>query len=119
MRIGVIIIFQNNDTELDISFLEHSNEQLISVEFCFVDNASHDNTLTLLRTIKDRSDYKISIVEIKKPLSKKVAERAGLRFMTNRTDLKYLEVVDYQHLKTKQLSIIDAIKSPLKVAFKH
>ena len=71
----IIIIFHNNEDELDHAFKEHISKHQ-NIKFCLVDNDSKDNTLALLKTIKEDNPDHISIVEIKKHVTDETAKKA-------------------------------------------
>ncbi|MBT8265227.1 MAG: glycosyltransferase, partial [Bacteroidia bacterium] len=79
MRIGIIIIFHDNEAEIDaqhsIQCLKHAHK----LEICLVDNNSRDNTQNILKEIKEEC-YNVSLVNIKKFKSDAAAVRAGARF---------------------------------------
>ena len=69
MKIGVIIIFRDNENIIDKDFFISHLKQVQKIEFCFVNNASSDKTYRLLNEIKN--DCKsVSLVDIKKQVTK-------------------------------------------------
>lgn len=94
MNIGVIIIFHNNEIDINPKeFVKHI-DAADHIKICFVDNESKDETLEKLLEIKDISANKVSIVQIKKKVSKEAAKRAGARFMFNDFNLNHLGFID-------------------------
>lgn len=95
----IIIIFHNNEDELDHAFKEHISKHQ-NIKFCLVDNDSKDNTLTLLKTIKEDNPDHISIVEIKKHVTDETAKKAGARYMSNKYDLKHIGCINVNSIKS-------------------
>ncbi|MDP5081623.1 MAG: glycosyltransferase [Winogradskyella sp.] len=101
MKIGIIMIFHNNEAQIDKEILvEHINAS-DTIELCFVDNDSKDQTLSLLQDVREACASHISIVEIKKNTSEDAAKRAGARYMSNQFNLKHLGFVNVTALHEK------------------
>lgn len=100
MKIGIIIIFHNNEKDIDTSvFIEQLN-QTKNIELCFVNNSSKDNTYTLLNDINEAC-ANVSLVNIKTFKSDVSAVRAGARYMFNKFNLKHIGYVTTNLLITK------------------
>ena len=108
MKIAIIMIFHNNEAQIDKTFLIEQIKLSDSIELCLVDNDSSDKTLSLLRDIKDECSEHLSIVEIKKNTTEDSAKRAGARYMFNQFDLRHIGFVNIAELKVKrqQLNIL-------------
>jgi len=110
MRIGIIIIFHDNEVEIDanhcIQCLKHANK----LEICLVDNNSMDNTQEVLKEIKEEC-HNISLVNIKKFKSDAAAVRAGARFMINNFDLNHLGYVSVNSLNKEIFGLNNMIKA--------
>ena len=108
MKIGIIIIFHNNESQIDKGFFVEQINLLEEIELCLVDNYSKDNTLTLLEDIKESSVSNVSIVQVKKKVSEEVAKRAGARFIFNKSDLKHIGFVNVNalHQNGQQLNTL-------------
>jgi GT2 family glycosyltransferase len=105
MKIGIIIVFHNNEKEIDTKFfIEHLN-QTTDLELCLVNNASKDKTYPLLKEIKETCTN-ASIVNIKKFKSANSAVRAGARYMFNQFDLNHLGYVssNLMHINYQDLN---------------
>lgn len=89
MKIGVIIIFHNNERDINTKIFINQIKQTSNLELCLVNNASKDNTSQLLEDIKE-SCNNVSTVNIKKFKSDMAAARAGARFMFNKFNLRHL-----------------------------
>lgn len=110
MKIGVIIVFHNNENDIDTSFfIEHLNRAKY-LELCLVNNASTDKTYKLLDEIKEMCDKKVSVVDVKKFKSDHAAIRSGARFMFNQHNLNHVGYVDANKLNSKFLSISKLIE---------
>ncbi|MFP4844940.1 family 2 glycosyl transferase [Winogradskyella sp. PE311] len=94
MRIGIIIIFNNNETHIDKDFIIKQINDSQNMELCLVDNFSKDRTLSLLLDIKESCEKKVSVVEIKKHASENAAKRAGARYMFNQYNLKHIGFIN-------------------------
>ena len=89
MKIGIIIIFHNNEKQIDPTFLIEQIKQTINLELCFVNNASKDHTYDLLMDIKYACDN-VSVVNVRKFKSDISAVKAGARFMFSEFNLKHI-----------------------------
>ncbi len=94
MKIGVIIIFHDNELHIEKRFLIEQINECNAIEFCLVDNNSKDKTLQLLMEIKETCSSHISVVEIKKQNSVDTAKKAGARYMFNQFNLRHIGFVD-------------------------
>ncbi|MCA0152054.1 glycosyltransferase [Winogradskyella vincentii] len=109
MKIGVIIIFHNNEKDIQTKELAQSLKSIEDIELCFVDNESKDNTLEQLREIKETC-ANVSIVEIKKHISNEAAKRAGARYVFNNYNLKHIGFLDVNILKTHQFNLNQVLR---------
>jgi len=89
MKTGIIIIFYNNEYDIDKDLCIKYINDVHNVEFCFVNNNSKDNTHELLKDISERCKN-VSVVNINIYKSSKSAVKAGARFMFNQYNLKQL-----------------------------
>jgi hypothetical protein len=89
MKTGIIIIFYNNESDIDKDLCIKYINDVHNVEFCLVNNNSEDNTHELLKDISERCKN-VSVVNINTYKSSKSAVRAGARFMFNEYNLKQL-----------------------------
>lgn len=87
-------MFSNNEKEIKETPFEMLLDKDVA-EFCFVNNASNDNTFDQLKNIKTKTFNNISILDIKKNKGTKAAIKAGVRYLVNNKELKliiYLEL---------------------------
>lgn len=99
MKIGVIIIFRNNEFSISTKAIIKQIKATKTIKFCFVDNYSKDLTLRLLYEIKEDCEEEVEVVEIKKVASESMAKRAGVRYLINAYDLKYIGFLSLESLQ--------------------
>ncbi|MCA0132591.1 glycosyltransferase [Winogradskyella alexanderae] len=109
MKLGIIIVFNNNQDDIKTKTIIDQLKSTDQIEFCLVDNESKDDTLELLREIKENCSS-VSIVEIKKHVSIVASKRAGARYMFNNFDLRHLACLDVNTLKSYRLNLSDIIE---------
>ena len=107
MNSGVIIIFSNNEKEIN----DLDKENLLSIntnKVCFVNNASTDNTLNLLNNIKFASDNNISILDIKHDKGVKSALKSGARLLLSESEFDFIV-----YLQSNMLKYLEVLKGCL------
>ncbi|MFT5243704.1 MAG: hypothetical protein ACJA1H_001382 [Glaciecola sp.] len=107
MKTAIIITFHNYEKEININaFINYCNK-VKSIEFCFVNNDSKDNTNSLLKEVKEQCDN-VSVVNIKKFKSDMSAVRSGARYMFNQFKLNHLGYVNTNSLNKQNhgLSVV-------------
>ncbi|MDO6596010.1 family 2 glycosyl transferase [Oceanihabitans sp. 2_MG-2023] len=109
MKIGIIIIFHNNENEIDTSFFIEQIKKTPNIELCLVNNDSKDCTYSLLNEIKEACNN-VSVVNIKKFKSDIAAVKAGARFMFNAFNLKHLGYVSINMLNIKYYGLNGLIR---------
>ena len=100
MKTGIIIIFHNNEKEMDTDYFIEQIQQTRNLELCLVNNDSKDDTYGLLRDVKDECDN-VSVVNVRKFKSDMAAVKAGARYMFSEFDLKHLGYVSTNMLNIK------------------
>ncbi|WP_298892854.1 family 2 glycosyl transferase [uncultured Psychroserpens sp.] len=89
MRIGIIIIFHNDEKKINTnSFIKYCNKAEC-IEFCLVNNHSKDDTYFVLKEIKAQCNN-VSVVNIKKFKADNQAIKAGARYMFNHTNFNHI-----------------------------
>ena len=111
MKIGIIIIFHNNEADIDTLFFINQIKASEHIEFCFVDNESKDATLPLLEDIKDACATNVSLIEIKRNISETAANRAGARYMFNEFNLKHIGFLNTTAVKDQGVELNALIES--------
>jgi len=109
MKTGIIIIFHNNDNEMDPSFFIEQIKQTSNLELCLVNNDSKDSTYELLNEVKDSCDN-VSVINIRKFKSDVAAVKAGARFLFSAFQLKNVGYVSINMLNTKYHGLNSLIK---------
>jgi GT2 family glycosyltransferase len=111
MKIGIIVIFNNNEDQIDKRFFIKQINASETIELCLVDNESKDKTLRLLKDIKEACLSNVSVVEIKKHSSEEAAKRAGARYMFNQFNLKHIGYINVNSILTNDEDLNTLIES--------
>ena len=110
MKLGIIIIFHNNEDNIDKDFfISHLNEAK-DIEFCFVNNASFDKTYQFLTEIKEDCSC-VSLVDIKKYTTESIAVKAGARFLFNEFDLNHIGYANANPRNKEQFNLNELLKA--------
>ncbi len=110
MKIGIIIIFHNNERDIDSNFFIGHFNQAENLEMCLVNNDSRDNTYQMLKEIKEECGN-VSIVNIKKFKSDLSAVRAGARYLFNQFNLQHIGYASSKSFNTKYHGLNGLIKA--------
>lgn len=110
MNTAIIITFHNYEKEININAFVNYCNKAKSIEFCFVNNDSKDDTNSLLKEIKEQCDN-VSIVNIKKFKSDMSAVRSGARYMFNQFELNHLGYVNANLLNKQNQGLNFVIKT--------
>jgi len=110
MKIGIIIIFHNNEKDIDTNLFIKQLNQTSSIELCLVNNNSKDKTYEKLKNI-NKFCSNVSIVNIKKFKSDVAAVRAGARFMFNNFNLNHLGYISTNLLNFNNKGLCLLIKA--------
>jgi hypothetical protein len=107
MNSGVIIIFSNFEKE--IANYDKQNLLRISTnKICFVNNASKDNTLNILKNLKFESQNNIQILDIKQDKGLKYALKAGARLLLSESEFDFIV-----YLKSSTLEYLGVLEEYL------
>ena len=90
MKIGILIIFRNDENTIDTQKFINLFSEKKNVTVCFVNNSSTDNTLHLLREIQEEVPLPISIIDVKKNRGHNAAIKAGVRYLKSTKDLPHI-----------------------------
>ena len=110
MKLGIIIIFHNNEDIIDKDFFISHLNQAKNIEFCFVNNASIDKTYQFLTEIKEDCSC-VSLVDIKKYTTESIAVKAGARFLFNEFDLNHIGYVSANPRNKEQFNLNETLKA--------
>ncbi|PQJ82016.1 glycosyltransferase [Polaribacter glomeratus] len=108
MNSGVIIVFSNDESEI-IDFDQKYLSNISTNKICFVNNASTDNTLNLLKDIQFKSKKNISIVDIKHDKGLKSAIKSGARLLSSESEFDFIV-----YLKSNMLESLSSLTVFLK-----
>lgn len=110
MKLGIIIIFQDNEDIIDKEFFIAQLNQVKNIEFCFVNNASSDKTFQCLKELKE--DCKsVSLVDIKKCTTEPIAVKAGARYLFNAFELNHIGYMSTSTLNKDQNNLNDLLEA--------
>jgi hypothetical protein len=107
MNSGVIIIFSNFEKEI----ANYDKQNLLSIstnKVCFVNNASKDNTLNILKNLKFESQNNIQILDIKQDKGLKYALKAGARLLLSESEFDFIV-----YLKSSTLEYLEVLEEYL------
>lgn len=94
MKTGIIIPCYNEEKRLDQEAFVNFIKEHTDYHLCFVNDGSKDNTLGVLRSMKEAVPTRISIVDVKKNSGKATAVRAGARFLYSRENISCIGFID-------------------------
>lgn len=102
MKIGIIIVFCNNERDICSSLLDGLLSIENHVQLCFINNGSEDATLDRLEEFKDTCKLDTVVIDIKKNRGVNNAVKAGARYLFNQNELKHIGYVNADKLSTIQ-----------------
>jgi glycosyltransferase involved in cell wall biosynthesis len=94
MKIGIIIIFHNNENDIDKEMFSNLLNKTKLTPLCFVNNGSKDNTLEVLKLLKNEFHSKVSILDVKRNKGTELAIKAGARYLFNTDELNHIGYVN-------------------------
>ncbi|EDP96724.1 glycosyltransferase [Kordia algicida OT-1] len=107
MKIGVLIIFRNDETVIDVQQFTKLFTEKTKLQVCLVNNGSTDKTLEVLKEIQEEVTIPISIIDVKKSSGYNTAIKAGVRYLTSKNDLPY--ILCLQHYTAKDMQLLDEV----------
>lgn len=108
MKLGLIIICQNNEKDINKDYYVMQLNKVNDLKICLVNNNCKDNIHKVLIQIQEQCDN-ISVINIKKIKSDISAVRAGARYMFNQFNLDHIGyVLNLNNFNIKEL--IEAIR---------
>lgn len=105
MKIGIVIMFHNNEKNINKTIFIEELNRLQNVEICFVNNDSKDKTFNKLKDIEETC-ANVSIINIKKYQQIKPAIRAGVRYLSNTFNITNIVYINYKHINLNELKNI-------------
>ncbi|MEP1487417.1 MAG: glycosyltransferase [Algibacter sp.] len=102
MKIGVIIVFYNNELDISRNLFDGLSNVKNHLHLCLINNGSEDATLDRLEALKEISKLNTVVVDIKQNRGVNNAIKAGARYLFNQNKLKYIGYVSVDKLKTIQ-----------------
>lgn len=110
MKIGIIVVFYNNEKKLlENSFIDDA-KNIEHLQICLVNNCSKDNTYQILNEIKETYTSNIFTLDVKKHKSNVAAVRAGARSMFNQYDFKHIGFVSAEEILSNNWKISEFLK---------
>jgi len=107
MKIGVIIVFNNNALELKRGLFDSLFHFKNDLHLCLINNGSRDDTIDKLDVLIDTSGLNCTLIDIKQNKGLKFAIKAGVRYFHNENKLKYFGYAATSDLEEpKSLSLI-------------
>lgn len=111
MKLGVIVIFHNNEKDIDTQFFIEYLNQVKNIEFCLINNSSRDKTYELLNEIKESCDSQVSLLNMKNFKSVTAAVRSGAKFMSNQSNLNHIGYISTNLINTKTYNLNTLMKT--------
>ncbi|AXG68827.1 N-glycosyltransferase [Kordia sp. SMS9] len=90
MKIGILIIFRNDENIIDVQKFIELFSQNVKLNVCLVNNESTDNTFALLKEIQEEAELSISVIDVKKNRGHDAAVKAGIRYLNSAHDLPFI-----------------------------
>lgn len=129
MKIGIIIIFFNNEKDINISLFNELFNLKKHTQLCLVNNGSSDGTLEKLQEFKLTYESNINILDVKRNKGDEAAIKAGARYLFNQNEIKHIGYLNVekcnsvQDLKTLLMALLnhkeDIIQYNLKTLGRH
>lgn len=108
----MLLICCDNEKDIsDFQFTKLLNQNNFNI--CFVNNASKDKTLDVLKMVQEESETTISIVDVKKDRGLKAAIKAGVRYLASEGELHYILYMKFYKLNDFQrlIQLFDLMKN--------
>ncbi|MFY0712685.1 hypothetical protein J1D01_03340 [Seonamhaeicola sp. NFXS20] len=97
--VGIILIFYNNEKNLNLNVLTQVLNEASKLHFCLVNNGSSDKTLELLESIKYNCTNQINVLDVKKNKGELMALKSATRYLNSTLNLKFIGYVAIENLK--------------------
>ncbi len=109
MRVGILVLFYNNEEEIVKYELLNLIKTKSNIVICLVNNGSKDKTLDILKTINLNSKEHVSVLDIKMNKGPNAAVKAGARYLVNNENVNCIV-----HMKYNMLSHFRTLKKQIK-----
>ncbi|WP_430411068.1 glycosyltransferase [Kordia sp.] len=107
MKIGILIVFRNDESAIEVQRFIQLFVKKTKLNVCFVNNGSTDETLDLLKEIKEETAIPISIIDVKKDRGHQAAIKAGVRYLTSKNDLPY--ILCLKKYTSKDIKVLESV----------
>jgi len=111
MKIGVIIVFHNNEANINAEELAFQINRAHHLKICLVNNYSKDNTKQLLYDVKEKCTSDVTILNTNKFKSDMSALRIGATYMIDTLNFSCVGYISAIFLNTKYRSLSHLIWS--------
>lgn len=102
MKIGIIIIFYNNEKVIDSNLFNEIFNITKHTQLCLVNNGSSDGTFEKLQEFKLIYESNITIVDVKRNKGDEAAIKAGARYLFNQNELKHIGYINVEKFNSVQ-----------------
>ena len=111
MKIGIIIIFHNNEKNINKDLFSKQINKAQNIKFCLVNNCSSDKTHQILKEIKEECLSNVLSVNIKKFVSESSAKKAGARLMFYQFELNHIGFINTNSIGLDNEGLNNLIKN--------
>ncbi|WP_139957319.1 glycosyltransferase [Flavicella sediminum] len=107
MKIGIILPCFNIEKHINLATIFSLIELYSDLHFCFVNNASSDDSLSILEYIKRETNEEVSVLDIKRNKSQTAVLKAGVRYLNTKVNLKWIQSIQMDfNMSLKELRVI-------------
>ena len=92
--VGVVIPCYNEEKRLSRALFQDFIEKNVGYHLCFVNDGSTDNTLEVLKKLRQGNEDSISIFDCEKNGGKAEAVRQGIQYLTKNEEFDYIGYLD-------------------------
>lgn len=106
MKIGTLIIFYNNEKEINNKALNSLSSIPKQSIVCLINNGSNDTTLEKLMALKEIT-HNLHIIDIKKNKGIQAAIKSGTRYIQSQFNIKHIGYINFEKItNTNKLGYI-------------
>lgn len=92
--VGVVIPCYNEENRLSSASFQDFIDKNVGYHLCFVNDGSTDNTLAVLKELRDGNEENISIYDCEKNGGKAEAVRQGIQYLTKNKEFDFIGYLD-------------------------